>query len=351
MTAPAVARGRCLPRRADAQPPPALDRRRRRSPPLRALVAARARGPAGGRRGSSLSGRARHVRRAPRRDAARAPPPAGRRPRHARAARAPTRPIASCARRSRWRRRCWCCGSPAPILAARGLRAHPAAWPLVAVVAADDRRLPAAAAVGAGDHPLPDAAVPAARRPRRVGRWPRASPRGGPGCSCSRCARCSSRAATRLLAEWRAADRTAAPFLLPDLGPVRAPARGPRRAARVRVLRARVPPHLRDRRARDRVAALERALPAPPAAVPRRGALRQRRGLGPDAGSAVGPAAPRELEEALARAGGHVDARRGGRGRGVFALRAAVRTRRARRWPRPGRPATPIPRRGRPRIP
>ena len=105
---------------------------------------------------------------------------------------------------------------------------------------------------GAGHDPLPDAALPARRRARGLGRgraraaarraWivvlvaGRAAPRRAPrACSTA----------------WRAADRAAAPFLLPDLAPVRARARGARHPPRLRVVRPRLSPDLRERRARS----------------------------------------------------------------------------------------------------
>ena len=117
------------------------------------------------------------------------------------------------------------------VLAARGLRAHPATWPLAAVIAATIVVFPLPLRSGPGTIRfltplfLPLAALVAwgaftRLRPRRAWMLVLAL------------AALELSAGTRLLAEWRAADRSAAPFLSPDLAPVRAllEARGVRRA-------------------------------------------------------------------------------------------------------------------------
>ena len=116
-------------------------------------------------------------------------------------------------------------------LAARGLRGHPAAWPLVAVVAATIAVFPLPLRSGPETIRfmtplyLPLVALVA------WGAATRLSPRRAWVLVLALSALQLS-ASTRLLAEWRAADRSAAPFLLPDLGPARAllEARGVRRA-------------------------------------------------------------------------------------------------------------------------
>ena len=80
----------------------------------------------------------------------------------------------------------------------------------------------------------------------------------------------------QLLEAWRSADRAEPPFVLPDLAPVRRLLEVARDAARLRLVRPRLPPHLGERREDRGLAALERALPALPAAPARRGAVRAR---------------------------------------------------------------------------
>ena len=151
MTAPVVARGRGLPGRADARPPPALDRRRRPRRRERALVAARARRPAGAAPRSASPAAAATFAEHLGGHAARAPPPAGRRSSAPTARSSPTRPITSCARRSRWRWPRWCCGWPRADPRRRRAARAPRGVAAGGGGGGDDRRLPAAAALGAGD--------------------------------------------------------------------------------------------------------------------------------------------------------------------------------------------------------
>ena len=184
------------------------------------------------------------------------------------------------------------------------------------------------AALGPGHDPLPDAAVPAAS-PRS---WPGASrrrgrsPRAAVGSSCWRsrglhlvgAPRACSRPGARPTARRRRS-------CCPTSGPCARVARahGIRRAYASYGPAYRLT--LRERRADRRLAAVERALPAPPAAVPGRGALRQERGLDADARRPDRPAAPRAFEDAARRGGRSLAADRGGRGDRLPRLRAALR--------------------------
>ena len=115
---------------------------------------------------------------------------------------------------------------------------------------------------------LPDAALPARGGARRLGgvaaRRRRAARLDAGARRWRRCTSLPARACSRPGAR---TDRAEPPFLLPDLAPVRAAARAQRRAPRLRVVRAGLPPDLRERRADRGVAALERALPPLPAAA------------------------------------------------------------------------------------
>ena len=148
---------------------------------------------------------------------------------------------------------------------------------------------------------------------RRLGAARRADGRAGAGSWCWRLAALHLAGGARLLQAWRARTARSHPFVLPDLGPARRllEARGIR--ARLRVVRPGVPPHLRERRADRGLPALERALPALPAAAARRGAVREGRGLGAHARGSDRPAVAGAFEDALGPIGGPSAAPRPGR--------------------------------------
>jgi hypothetical protein len=133
---------------------------------------------------------------------------------------------------------------------------------------ADGARVSVPAALGPRDAALPDAALPSPGGARGLGRdRARIGAPLVPGRARARGAAPRGCVAPALGVAHGGPHGGAVPSARP--GTAADGARAERHPPRVRVLRSGLPPHVRERRAHRRVAAVERALPAPSAAVPR----------------------------------------------------------------------------------
>ncbi len=214
------------------------------------------------------------------------------------------------------------------VLAGRAVTSRSPALLLVRGRGARSRGVPVPGALGPAHDPPADAALSPGGRARGLGRLAARHVAAGVGAGAR--ARLAAPDAGHPAAGHLAAHRPGR-CAVRARGPAAGadPARRARRATRLRLLRPGVPPHLGERRADRGLAALERPLPPLAAAAPRRGALRQERGVGADAVGAVGAADSRRVRPGARPPRRPLAPGRGrcrGRVPGVrAALRAAVR--------------------------